>query len=220
MTEATQERFTAEGDNAQACKIKVISARVEIEKFKSQAVRNKPVVMFSDERNALTYKMVEQMGQMNIAMIQAFTQKGDGLETCDDIIVSMVRSDAAKVAGLNNNGATAIKWIAGLVGLGLLSDGLNDLSGAGESRTQNNYNSRVVSDSGNGSIGSTFSSSGEGLGTGNTFGGHDVVGGFFPRSQADLVSGGGAQSNSGELTNRGISVSPIPVEVPVEAAPK
>ena len=214
MTDATQTRFTAEGANSQACKMKMIDARVAIAKFKASPAPQ-PTVMFSDERNALMYLTVKQMGEMNIAMIEAFTAKTDGFETCDDVIVAMVRSDAAKVAGVNGLAKTAISWTAGLIGLGIISDnwGPSNYGSSGDSWHVNN--SRVVSKSGN--HGGNASSSGTGLGVGNTAGGingADAVGGFYPRSQADLVNNAnGSQSNSGEL-NADPVINETPVQLP------
>lgn len=216
MTEATQERFTAEGAASHSCQSKVLDARVAIAKYKSEGTKNQTKVLFKDERNALTYLMVKQMGNMNVAMIEAFTAKSDGLETCDDVIIAMVRSDAAKVAGINSTSKTAISWIAGLVGLGIISDNWGpEAYGSSTAKTQNNYNSRVVSDS-NASGGSSISASGTGLGVGNTSTGGDGVGGFYPRSQMDLINdNGGSQSNSGELkATFPVEALPAPEQLP------
>ena len=201
MSDATQQRFVAEGNNAALCKAKVLDARIAIAAFKSQP-NNQVSMTFKNDQNALIAMMIQQMGNMNVAMIEAFTGKSDGIESCDAVIVAMVKADAAKVAGLNNAGMTAIKWTAGLVGLGILSDGWGASAySSGTGSTTNIHGSRVVTNSdnyGNGSI----SASGEGLGVANTYGGQtNTTGGILPRSIDIGGNTNASTSNSGEQTN-------------------
>lgn len=221
MTEATQERFTQEGARADNCRSRVTAAKVEIAKYKSQSVSSQPRKQYTNDTTALLGGALKIIGDTQIALINAaFNQGSDDMASCDDVIVAMVRADSMKVAGLNNNGATAIKWIAGLIGLGIISDnwGPANYNQGAAGDTWNVSGSRVNSKSGNVSGGGTsqVSSSGTGLGLGNTFstGDGQSVGGVQPRTTnangpvTDLNTG----SNSG--TNEPVDVQPeqLPAE--------
>ena len=177
QTEATSQRFLSAQSDIQTC-IQTIAT--------AEQARQAPA--FKDDRDLLVYLMVRQMQEQNPYVV------------CNQAYIAMIQADRNKVDRLT--GATTSLGLMGLglVGVKILSDGLNDLAGSSSTaRTQNNYNSRVVSDS-VASEGSTISSSGEGLGIMNNTAGNDGVGGYVPRAQMDVVATeNGTNSNSGEL---------------------
>lgn len=200
MTEATQERFATEGTNVQSCQIRVMDAKVKIAEFKSTKARNRPAVMFKKEENALMLMIVDRMVDMNIALIESQQKSASDIDACDDILVAMVKADSLKTNGLMSIGKGAVTGTLALIGLKIFADGFGPDAYAGSSQgdTWNVSGSRVNSKSGNVSGGGTsnVSSSGEGLGLGNTFG--DSQGGIQPRNIQDINDNTGGTSNSGE----------------------
>ena len=199
MTEATQKRFTQAGVDVGNCQKRVLDMQMAL----AQKASNKPQVMFKDERNAMMYLMVEKMAEVNLALIEA-QNSGGGIDACDDVLVAMVRADAAKMAGINSTVRTGVSWGLGIVGLKVLADGFGPeaySNPAGASTTTTYNNSRVVSNSPN-SGGGTISASGEGMGIGNSFneGNGQQVSGNMPRTspvnQSDNVDNR-PESNSG-----------------------
>jgi len=216
MTEATQERFKAEGERADNCRARVTAAKIEIQKYKAQQLRDQPRVKFTNENTALLHGAIKIIGDTQVALIQAaFNRGSDDMASCDDVIVAMVKADAAKVAGLNNTGGTAVRWVAGLVGLGIISDNWGPSNYGGTTGdTWNVEGSRVVNKSGN--YGGNASSSGTGLGIGQTYndGLGQMQGGFQPR-QIDNVEATSV-SNSGEQLPTNSNNAETPEQLPAE----
>ena len=216
MTEATQERFKAEGSNTQACRMKVMDAKIQIAKYKAQEAEHFQPIRFKSETNALIYGMFKTMGDTNVALINTFGNKEKSdMDSCDDVIVAMVKSDAAKVSGITSTTGTAVRWVAGLIGLGIISDNWGPSNYGGTTGdTWNVEGSRVVNKSGN--YGGNASSSGTGLGIGQTYndGLGQMQGGFQPR-QIDNVEATSV-SNSGEQLPSNSNNAEMPEQLPAE----
>ena len=95
-----------------------------------------------------------------------------------------------------------------MVGTKYIADGLVEL-GSGGGQTYNN--SRVISDSGNGSTGFNGSASGDGMGFGNTYGGTQAYGGIEPRGNQSAEGITEPSSNSGDNApvNSGPEIQPV-----------
>ena len=163
-------------------------------------------VQFKDERNAVLVIAIEALAKSNAQValspfipctltVQAFLRENGAINRSNNELAQKAIGATAIVGGI---------WVGGMA----LENVLGSIT-AGGATTINN--SRVTS----GNVGDgTFSSSGTGLGVGNTQGGGDTVGGLYPRSQMDTVAtDNGTNSNSGEAV---INMPPLEDNVPAE----
>lgn len=212
MTEGTQERFTQAGLDVQSCQVRVMEAKIKISEYKTrQRPKAAYTITFKDERNALTMMIVDRMVDMNIAMIESQQKTVNDIDSCDDILVAMVKADSLKTNGLMSIGKNAVGGTLALIGLKIFADGFGPDAYAGSSTgdTWNVEGSRVVSGSGNNSTNSSISASGDGLGYGNTF--SESQGGLQPRNIQDISDVDGSLSNSGEDVD---SITDVPELLP------
>lgn len=211
MTEGTQERFEQAGLDVQACQVRVMDAKIKISEYKArQRPKTAYTITFKDERNALTMMIVDRMVDMNIAMIESQQKTVNDIDSCDDILVAMVRADSLKTNGLMSIGKNAVGGTLALIGLKIFADGFGPDAYAGSSQgdTWNVDGSRVVNRSGNSAVDTSISASGTGLGEGNVF--DDAQGGFQNRNIQDITDNDAPLSNSGE------DIDSIAPELPIE----
>lgn len=156
----------------------------------------------SDEDTVALLYVVDQLAARNRAA------------DCHNLAIAEMNADTQmRMAGINL-ASTAVTWTIGGLALASAFDSFADL---GESR--GNYtisNSRAIVDSGNHSSGGSFSSSGEGLGTGNVnvFDNSQGQGGIQPR-QAQVQDSNSIEtpSQSGENDAPGVGDELLPIEM-------
>lgn len=156
QTKETSARFQAAQSDIQACYTTVAQA---------QAAQQIP--KFKDDRDLLVYLVVQKMTANN------------PYAHCDDAYIAMIQADQAKVRGILNTTSTLGGIGLGIVGVKVLADGFSGTENV--SGDTWNVNSSRINNKATASGGSTISSSGEGLGTGNVFGGRNGQGGNEPR---------------------------------------
>lgn len=173
QTAETAARYSAAQDNALSCQERVIAYK---EKLAAQRVT------FTDERNALMYMVVQELAKVKAS---------DELASCNQMYVAMINADAQKTGKLIDGGFRLGGMALGIVGIDILASKLS--SGGTSGDTWNVSNSRVVNKSSN------SSSSGDGLGIGNVFGGRTAQGGLAPR-QFQNPDSASLEVNSGSLS--------------------
>lgn len=139
-----------------------------------------------------------ELAPILIAAVEALASqnRGDPFSGCGAAIVAHIKESGATTRSVNTTvqkgvGVAGIIWTADII-----AGGLAALASSGSSTITN---SRVVSDSGNGmSGGGSISSSGDGLGTANVYGGNQAYGGIEPRGNQSGEYTTQPASNSGD----------------------
>lgn len=174
QTKTTSARFQAAQSDIQAC-YKTIAA----------AQSKQAVPTFKDDRDMLVFLVIQKLTQAN------------PYAHCDDAYIAMISADQAKTSNVAGIVKTGVGMGLGLIGLDILTNGLT----RGSSTTGDTWNvegSRINSKA-TASGGSTISSSGTGMGLGNTYG--QAQGGIEPRQwqiQQSPVTEINTQSQSGD----------------------
>ena len=174
QTKTTSARFQAAQSDIQTCYQTIAAAQSK------QALPT-----FKDDRDMLVFLVVQKLTQIN------------PYDHCDDAYIAMISADQAKTRNIAGIVKTGVSMGLGLIGLDILTDGLTRGSNV-SGDTWNVEGSRINSKA-SASGGSTISSSGSGMGLGNTYG--NAQGGIEPRQwqlQRSPVTEINTQSQSGD----------------------
>jgi len=204
--------------NETLCMVEI--AKVQISNNVASLTIKQNRQVYVDERNALVAAAITALSEANRPLaVSPFIP-------CTMTVQNFLRENGA-IARSNNEitqkAIGAVQWVGGAL---VITEGVGDIVGAiagGAGATTNISGSRVISGSGNGSTGSAFSASGEGLGNANTFAdqGSAAQGGLLSRgTQAGGEANSETQSNSGSDegvdTTPGVPVAEEPTTLPVE----
>ena len=167
QTKATKAQHAVTQTATFSCIDRIAGMREKIAQAKPQRSTH---VEFKDERNAVMYLMVEKMADSMTEMARANSQDNE-MRYCNEVYIAMLNADTQRFNKLLGLGDTAIRWVTGTIGLKILKDGIVQISrpDGGQGEVWNVSGSRVVNRS-SADRNSSVSSSGTGLGLGNTTG--------------------------------------------------